>query len=128
MVVMMMMIGCLAGLAPSSQAAAGSFEAGFSVSTANGYRISVAGWRHAIRILVTQGSIRSGRHVVETEYLWPRHCLACGDGRRFRQPWRDLDAVQSFGEEAGDDIAETLLPSQGLSPTGDVQRQLPLSR
>jgi hypothetical protein len=62
-------LGFLASLALSDQATARPFEAGFSVNTSNGYRISVAGWHHAVRVLVTQGPVRIGRHVVETEYF-----------------------------------------------------------
>lgn len=62
-------LGFLAILALSDQAAARPFEAGFSVNTSNGYRISVAGWHHSVRVLVIQGPVRIGRHVVETEYF-----------------------------------------------------------
>jgi hypothetical protein len=62
-------LACLASTALGDQAAARPFQAGFSVDTSNGYRISVAGWHHAVRVLVTQGPVRIGRHVVETEYF-----------------------------------------------------------
>lgn len=61
-------LACLGSLAVSGQAAGRPFQAKFSVNSGNGYRISVAGWHHAVRILVTQGRVRIGRHVVQTEY------------------------------------------------------------
>lgn len=67
-------LGCLLSLVLTASATAksdnGHFSAGFSVEGSNGYGVSVTGWPHAVRVLVTEGRSEIG-NVVEAEYFAP---------------------------------------------------------
>lgn len=75
------LIGSVAfGVASSTAAGVrpDAFSAGFSIAGSNGYRISVAGWREGVRVLVTKGAVRPGRHVIQAEYNGPGSASANG--------------------------------------------------
>jgi hypothetical protein len=121
-------IGCFATLTLCGQAAARPFEAGFSVDVGDGYRISVAGWHHSVRVLVTQGPVRIGKHVIETEYL-ARGSASPGGIEA------DLGSLGSISMRFHPTGKGQIRKSpKGCSPhkvyrrPGDVHRQLPLPR